>query len=57
MRQAIKIRRQDAESVAAEERSWKCESCDKMIEEHGDGPHCRHCAMYWEDVRKGVFGD
>ena len=51
------LKRTDAETMAAEERSWKCESCDRMIEENSGGSHCRYCAMYWEDVAAGVFDD
>ncbi len=45
----------EAESENDEVRSWTCETCNTMVE--GDGPHCRSCASYWEDVRNGLFDD
>jgi len=39
-----------------EVRSWKCASCDTMIEEEGKR-YCRTCADYWRDVDAGMFDD
>jgi len=43
------MRVQDAEAKAAEERSWKCASCDTMIEDDRTKPYCRACHEYWTD--------
>lgn len=51
-----RIRRQDAETVVAEERSWFCASCTAMLDD-ADTKYCRHCGAYWEDVAKGLFDD
>lgn len=50
----------EAKRIALEEldevRSWKCESCDTLIETE-NSRYCRACAAYWEDVRNGLFED
>jgi len=43
--------------MAAEERSWTCESCSVMIEPGIDTTHCRNCASYWEDCQNGLYDD
>lgn len=47
----------EAKAQDAEERSWWCSTCDKMIEEHEKGSYCRLCRMYWDDVRNGAFDE
>lgn len=51
------IRVEEAANEAQEAASWQCESCNTFIEEYRDGPHCHHCAEYWDDVSRGLFDD
>lgn len=50
------MRKHEAESIAAEERRWTCETCDRMLNEC-DIRYCAHCAAYWKDVKDGLFDD
>jgi hypothetical protein len=51
-----KVRLPDAASEHAEATTWKCASCDRMVE--GDeGTYCMICDQYWRDVANGVFDD
>ena len=49
----------DLHEARAEHReaiSWKCASCNKMIEDQEDEAiYCRSCAVYWRDVDNGLF--
>lgn len=40
----------EAMEIAVTEQTWRCQSCDKFIEEGETGPYCRYCRDYWEDV-------
>jgi len=56
MSKAMRLRRAQTES--ADVNSWKCKTCDRMIE--GDDPcdvYCRYCASYWRDVDEGLWAD
>lgn len=43
----------DAQAEYEEVSSWTCETCNTMTE--CEGPYCRACAAYWQDVRDGMF--
>jgi hypothetical protein len=38
------------------EAHWQCQTCTDVIE-HDDAIYCRHCRVYWEDVKNGLFDD
>lgn len=46
------MRRRAARLEAADASTWKCETCETIIE---SGKHCRPCGSYWEDVRNGLW--
>lgn len=46
----------EARAENAEVKSWKCETCDLMIENFQQ-QYCRACSQYWTDVQMGVFDD
>jgi len=35
---------------------WQCKTCTNVIASDED-IYCRHCKVYWEDVRNGLFQD
>ena len=43
-----KISIEEAVSQKDEEDSWKCRSCDTLIEHESTKPYCRTCKMYWD---------
>jgi hypothetical protein len=50
------IRLHEAEAEHAETTSWRCLSCDRMVEEErGEAAYCRYCEDYWNDVANGLF--
>lgn len=40
---------------AVDAETWKCQSCDKMIEDDHTKPYCRYCGEYWKDVQNGLW--
>lgn len=42
----------DAEQQCEDE-AWQCRTCSAPAQE--DGPFCRQCEMYWDDVDAGLF--
>ena len=44
-----------AQAEAEEVRGWTCQTCSTMTD--NEGPYCRYCASYWEDVRNGLFDE
>ncbi len=47
-------RRREARLQADDAATWKCETCDTIIE---SGRHCWPCGAYWRDVDNGLFAD
>jgi len=45
---------QAARTMAAEERTLTCATCDAPTPREGE-THCLSCKIYWEDVRNGMF--
>lgn len=45
-----------AREELAEVRTWFCESCTKMLEEH-ETRYCWACWEYWKNVANGLFDD
>jgi len=53
-RAEMKIKLHDAKTEADEARTWVCETCTILIE---SGRFCLSCALYWEDVKKGLYSE
>lgn len=41
-------------TIEQAEARWQCQTC-YQVTEHDAAIYCRHCRMYWEDVRNGLF--
>ena len=55
-RSRTKLSVHHAASMADEDRSWKCESCTRMLEPTEER-WCWQCRSYWEDCANGLFDD
>lgn len=47
-------RRFEARLQADDASTWKCHTCETIIE---SGDYCWPCSSYWEDVRNGLWDD
>lgn len=47
-------RRREAKLQADDAATWKCETCETIIE---SGKYCWPCGSYWSDVDNGMFAD